>query len=272
MDQSLSCAVPRGAWQRAGSTLCLDHSLACALPRGARQRVLPFPCVLGGARQRGCDAVSPRTTVNTFYLQCVTYYARQQTVTCVAFFQNARQSSLPGKNESDALCRALGKNAHGKGGAVRIPPFAVRRGHTTKSAIPVVSCPSPAADRTGVRRRRRAPTFAPLFHLPCDELQPRPQGVDGSTTPSSLPRWEPWRDLGGGGAPLLTAPWPADAAAGETAGGGAAARRSTGPAGLPSSSPSTRSSLPPPAPDWRALAPLPFCSAGAPRRPCRGQP
>jgi hypothetical protein len=138
MDQSLPCAVPRGARQRSGSTLRLDHSLSCALPRGARQRVLPFPCVLGGARQRGCDVVSPRTAVNTFSLPCVTYYARQRTVPCVAFFQSARQSSLPGKNEPGALCRALGKNAHGKGGAVRILPFAVRPQRTAKSAIPVV--------------------------------------------------------------------------------------------------------------------------------------
>jgi hypothetical protein len=66
------------------------------------------------------------------------YYTRQRTVPCVAFFQSARQSSLQGKNASGALCRALGKNAHGKGGAVRIPPFAVRRRRTAKSAIPVV--------------------------------------------------------------------------------------------------------------------------------------
>jgi hypothetical protein len=116
MDQSLPCVVPRGARQRAGSTLRLDHSLPCALPRGARQRVLLFPCVLRGARQRGCDVVSPRTAVNTFSLPCVTYYARQRTVSCVAFFQSARQSSLPGKNAS-------GANVHGKGGVVRIPPF-----------------------------------------------------------------------------------------------------------------------------------------------------
>jgi hypothetical protein len=32
----------------------------------------------------------------------------------------------------------LGQNAHGKGGAVCIPVFAVRRRRTTKSAIPVV--------------------------------------------------------------------------------------------------------------------------------------
>jgi hypothetical protein len=80
---------------------------------------LPFPCVLSGARQRGCDVVSPRTAVNTFSLPCVTYYARQPTVSCVAFSQNARQSSLPGKNEPGALCRALWEKAHGKGGAVR---------------------------------------------------------------------------------------------------------------------------------------------------------
>jgi hypothetical protein len=66
------------------------------------------------------------------------YYTRQRTVPCVAFFQSARQSSLQGKNAPGALCRALGKNAHGKGGAVRIPPFAVRRRRTAKSAIPVV--------------------------------------------------------------------------------------------------------------------------------------
>jgi hypothetical protein len=106
---SLLCVVPRGARQRAGSTVRLDHSLPCALPRGARQRVPPFPCVLSGARQRGCDVVSPRTAVNTFSLPCVTYYARQRTLPCVAFSQSARQSSLPGKNASDALCRALGK-------------------------------------------------------------------------------------------------------------------------------------------------------------------
>jgi hypothetical protein len=119
--------------------LRLDHSLSCALPRGARQRVLSFPCVLSGARQRGCDAVSPRTAVNTFSLPCVTYYARQRTVLCVAFSQSARQSSLPGKNEPGALCRALWENAHGKGGAVRFRPFAVRRRRTAKSVIPVVS-------------------------------------------------------------------------------------------------------------------------------------
>jgi hypothetical protein len=124
-------AVRHVARQRAGSTLRLDHSLPCALPRGARQRVLPFPCVLSGARQRGCDAISPRPAVNTFSLSCVTYYARQRTVPCVAFSQSARQSSLPGKNESGALCRALWENAHGKGGAVRFRP-------TAKSAIPVV--------------------------------------------------------------------------------------------------------------------------------------
>jgi hypothetical protein len=60
-------------------------------------------------------------------------------VSCVAFSQIARQSSLPGKNASSALCRALGQNAHGKGGAVRIPVFAVRRRRTAKSAIPVVN-------------------------------------------------------------------------------------------------------------------------------------
>jgi hypothetical protein len=94
--------------------------------------------VLEGARQRGCHAVSPRTAVNTFSLPCVTYYARQRTVSCVAFFQSARQSSLPGKNEPGALCRALWENTHGKGSAVPFPPFAVRRRRTAKSAIPVV--------------------------------------------------------------------------------------------------------------------------------------
>jgi hypothetical protein len=59
-------------------------------------------------------------------------------VPCIAFSQGARQSSLPGKNASGALCRALGQNAHGKGGAVRIPVFAVRRRRTAKSAILVV--------------------------------------------------------------------------------------------------------------------------------------
>jgi hypothetical protein len=48
-------------------------------------------------------------------------------VSCVAFSQSARQNSLPGKNVPGALCRALGQNAHGKGGAVRISVFAVRR-------------------------------------------------------------------------------------------------------------------------------------------------
>jgi hypothetical protein len=76
--------------------------------------------------------------VNTFSLSCVAYYARQRTVPCVAFSQGTRQSSLPGKNAPGALCRALGQNAHGKGGAMRIPVFAVRRWRTAKSAIPVV--------------------------------------------------------------------------------------------------------------------------------------
>jgi hypothetical protein len=62
----------------------------------------------------------------------------QRTVPCVAFSQSARQCSLPGKNTSGALCRALGQNAHGKGGAVRIPVFAMRRWRTAKSVIPVV--------------------------------------------------------------------------------------------------------------------------------------
>jgi hypothetical protein len=93
---------------------------------------------LGGARQRAGDAVSLGTTVDPFSLTCVTYYARQRTVSCVAFSQIARQSSLPGKNASGALCRALGQNAHGKGGAVRIPVFVVRRRRMAKSAIPIV--------------------------------------------------------------------------------------------------------------------------------------
>jgi hypothetical protein len=59
-------------------------------------------------------------------------------VPCVAFSQNARQSSLLGKNEPGALCRALWEKAHGKGGAVRFRPFVVRRRRTAKSAIPVV--------------------------------------------------------------------------------------------------------------------------------------
>jgi hypothetical protein len=50
-------------------------------------------------------------------------------VPCVAFSHSARQSSLPGKNAPGALCRALGQNAHGKGGAVRFPLFAVPSAH-----------------------------------------------------------------------------------------------------------------------------------------------
>jgi hypothetical protein len=46
--------------------------------------------------------------------------------------------TTPGKNEPGALCRALWEKAHGKGGAVRFRPFAVRRRRTAKSAIPVV--------------------------------------------------------------------------------------------------------------------------------------
>jgi hypothetical protein len=46
--------------------------------------------------------------------------------------RGARQSSLPGKNAPSTLCRALDENAHGKGCAVRILVFAVRR------AIPVM--------------------------------------------------------------------------------------------------------------------------------------
>jgi hypothetical protein len=59
-------------------------------------------------------------------------------VPCVTFSQSARQSSVPGKNTPCALCRALGQNAHGKGNAVRIPVFVVRRRRTAKSAILVV--------------------------------------------------------------------------------------------------------------------------------------
>jgi hypothetical protein len=51
-------------------------------------------------------------------------------VSCVAFSQNARQSSLPGKNEPGAFCHALWEKAHGKGGAVRF---------RAKSAVPVVA-------------------------------------------------------------------------------------------------------------------------------------
>jgi hypothetical protein len=46
---------------------------------------------------------------------------------------------LPGKNVPSALCRALDQNAHGKGCAVRIPLFVVRRQRTAKRANPVVS-------------------------------------------------------------------------------------------------------------------------------------
>jgi hypothetical protein len=45
---------------------------------------------------------------------------------------------LPGKNASSALCRALDKNAHGKGYAMRILVFAMRRQRTAKRANPVV--------------------------------------------------------------------------------------------------------------------------------------
>jgi hypothetical protein len=79
-----------------------------------------------------------RTAVNTFSLPCVAYYARQRTVSCVAFSQSARQSSLLGKNASGTLRHALGQNVHSKGGAVRIPVFVVCRRRTAKSAIPVV--------------------------------------------------------------------------------------------------------------------------------------
>jgi hypothetical protein len=59
-------------------------------------------------------------------------------VPCVAFSQSARQSSLPGKNASSALCCALDQNAHGKGYAMRILVFAMRRQRTAKRANPVV--------------------------------------------------------------------------------------------------------------------------------------
>jgi hypothetical protein len=135
-------------------TLRLDHSLSCAFQHGSRHRALPFPCVLSGARQRGCDAVSSRTAVNTFSLPCVAYYARQPTVPCVAFSQNARQSSLPGKNEPGALCRALWEKAHGKGGAVHFRPFAVRCRRTAKSAIPVVLGRRPVQRKAALWIRR----------------------------------------------------------------------------------------------------------------------
>jgi hypothetical protein len=131
------CHVAHGKGQGQPCALTILCRAPCHVAHG-KERVLPFPCVLGGARQIGCDAVSPRTAVNTFSLSCVTYYAWQRIVSCVAFFQSARQISLPGKNESGALCRALGSNVHGKGGVVRILPFTVRPRHTAKTAIPVV--------------------------------------------------------------------------------------------------------------------------------------
>jgi hypothetical protein len=141
-------------WECCDCTLHLDHSLPCAFQHGARHRALPFPCVLSGARQRGCDAVSSRTAVNTFSLPCVAYYARQPTVPCVAFSQNARQSSLPGKNEPGALCHALWEKEHGKGGAVRFRPFAVRCRRTAKSAIPVVLGRRPVQRKAALWIRR----------------------------------------------------------------------------------------------------------------------
>jgi hypothetical protein len=157
--------------------------LSCALPRGARQRVLPFPCVLSGARQRGCDAVSPRTAVNTFSLPCITYYAQQRTVSCVAFSQSAQQSSLSGKNESGALCCALWKNAHGKGGAVRFPPFVVRRRRAAKSAIPVVPTTSRLHPHVEHLCRRRSSSWFPAAAPP-----PAGHGAESRVRGSASPR------------------------------------------------------------------------------------
>jgi hypothetical protein len=120
----------------------------CRAPRStAHGKGKGQPCALTTLCRASCHVAHgkehyPRTAVNTFSLSCVGYYARQPTVSCVVFSQSARQSSLPGKNESDALCRALWEKAHGKGGAVRFRPFAVRRRHTAKSAIPVVFLPT----------------------------------------------------------------------------------------------------------------------------------
>jgi hypothetical protein len=126
MDQPLTCAAPLDARQRVRSTVRLDHSLSCAEPRGARQRVPPFPCVLRRTVERVWRRL-PADGRQHLSLSCVSYYARQRTVSCVAFSQSARQRSLPGKNALSALCRALSQNAHDKGCVVRILVFAVRR-------------------------------------------------------------------------------------------------------------------------------------------------
>jgi hypothetical protein len=78
------------------------------------------------------------TAVDPFSLSCVTFYARQRPMPCVAFPYCARQRSLPGKNASCALCRVPGQNPHGKGCAVRVLTSAVRPWRTAKRANPVV--------------------------------------------------------------------------------------------------------------------------------------
>jgi hypothetical protein len=60
-------------------------------------------------------------------------------VPCIAFSQSARQSSLLGKNASGVFCRALGQNAHGKGSAVHIPLFPVRRSEVLLNGIQVTT-------------------------------------------------------------------------------------------------------------------------------------
>jgi hypothetical protein len=109
--------VPRGARQRAGSTLRLDHSLPCALPRGARQEYYRSRAS-SGAHDREGVTPSPRGRPSTPFL--------------------CRASRITHGNE---LCRVLPfSKTHGKVHyrvKMSRTPFAVRLGKMrTAKAVP----------------------------------------------------------------------------------------------------------------------------------------